>query len=107
MNDDPRRPAQPLPEADAYIRRLDPDYIALLRDVSDVKTELHELKTSSYRQERFIVGGWSEDGSRYITGLRESFEDMKRRFGWLTAGIWTGAVLFAGDLVARAFGVHP
>ena len=116
MNDEPRSsgrtPPPPLPEADAYIRRLDPDYVALVHDVGkienkmeDVEEQLKALKASSFRQERFTVGGWSDDGSTYITGMRERVEGLGNSFKWMASGFWALALLFAGDLLARAFGI--
>jgi len=102
-----RRVPPPLPEADAYIRRLDPDYISLVKQVEAIDNAVLELQKSNHRQERYLVGGWSEDGAKWITGVRERVEDMSKRFGWMASGLWALALLVAGEIIARAFGLKP
>lgn len=95
-------------EEDAFIRRLDPDYLEMVQDVRDVKGRLVTLEKSNFRQERYLVGGLSDDGSSYITGVRDRVEEVLRttRWFWVGAyGIWTIAAGVGIELVLR-YAVH-
>jgi hypothetical protein len=88
-----RHEVRPAPaERDGYIRRLDPDYIALLGDVDDVRERLQQLEESNQRQERYLVGGWAKDGVNYVRGIREQLGDLERSFANATSTV-TAAVV--------------
>lgn len=86
-----------------YIRRLDPDWIETRADVANLKEQLQELQRSNFRQERYLVGGWSEDGSAWISGVREKVDDMCKRFAWATAALWALFLIVAGDVAVKVF----
>lgn len=51
-----------------YVLKADPEYQKLLRDVHDMKDELRDTKKSSWRVERYLVGGIDDNG-KYTLGL--------------------------------------
>ena len=98
---------------DSFIRRLDPDYVALVKDVDDVKSRMVSLEKSNWRQERYLVGGFAEDGVTWMPGLRErvdkTLEQMDRiairleklisRDTILAGGVWALILILFEELV--------
>lgn len=105
-----RHPSPPKYSEGGYIRRLDPDYLELLKDMSDVKDQVKEIIKSQHRTERYLVGGMSDDGTTYVSGVRDEIKTIKdglddglselvktkSSYRALAAGVWSIFLLIAG-----------
>lgn len=95
-------------DEDSFIRRLDPDYIALITDSGDAKTRLDKLQALIERLEGYIVGAWQ--GTARVPGLRDDMkeqkdltvaldrkvESTKADFAKIKAGVWAIFLVLAG-----------
>ena len=105
-----RRPRVKLEPEQGYVRRLDPDWIALI-------AEYKELKQSLYRTERYLVGGFDDDGNQVIgiaskldgytksvdetlAAFSERIDRSQRLVTWLVGGVWAIVLLFIGSYFA-------
>lgn len=92
------------PEA-GYIRRLDPDWISTIEDLGDVKKQVEELIVSNHRQERYLVGGWTADGTAWIEGVREKIERVEKLTRWfwaIAAGVWSIVAMIVYEIIRGA-----
>ena len=94
--------AQRIHPEDAFIRRLDPDWIEVKTDLGKVQEQMLELTKSSHRQERYLVGGWSEDGATWVEGVRDKIERLEKITRWfwaIAAGVWTICVAVIYEII--------
>lgn len=68
-----------------YVQRFGDEHQNLLKDVSKMREQLDDTVKSSFRNERALMGGWSDDGQTYITGIRAQTWWIKP----MAIGIWT------------------
>lgn len=66
---------------DDLVRKSDEQYRRLLSDVAGIQTQMLDLLRASHRTERYLVGGWNEDGTQYIAGVRDTMDAFDRRVG--------------------------
>ena len=64
----------------------------MVSDVEDAQSLISKLVTSNHRQERYLVGGWSDDGETWIVGVREKIDHVEKLARWfwvIAAGVWS------------------
>lgn len=86
-----------------FIRRLDPDWRKMVADVDDVQKELVEVKKSAHRQERYMVGGWAEDGVTWVPGVREKVDGLSGKFTVASTALWALFLIVAADVALKFF----
>jgi hypothetical protein len=72
----------------------------------DVKESIKALVASNHRQERYLVGGWSEDGSKFQEGMRDKVSRLEKLvvlFWAILGGVWG---ILAALVVVLIKGVH-
>lgn len=93
--------AKQLEEILAQWGALREEHMTLLRDMKELKEEQALLKKSNDRTERYLVGGWSDDG-KYQNGVRDQLLHLSSDISAVTTATTNTALEMHNFTTARA-----